>query len=119
MTQLNSLARSSGLGRLKQRATKSVAFNASQAPKRIPKNDTIHVPEVSPPQATKYLCTLHLPTIGHHGKVTGTKPNWFADPPRSSIAGEPCATASVESGLLWWIFAQNPRLVAAVIQRGD
>jgi hypothetical protein len=50
------------------------------------------------PLATKYLCTLHLPTIGHHGKVTGTKPDWFADPPRSSIAGEPCATASVESG---------------------
>jgi len=48
-TQLNSLARSLGLGRLNQRAAKSAALNASQAPKRILRTDMIHVPEESPP----------------------------------------------------------------------
>lgn len=48
-TQLNSLARSLGLGRLNKRAAKSSALNASETPKKVPRTDMTHVPEESPP----------------------------------------------------------------------
>jgi hypothetical protein len=47
-TQLNSLARSLGLGRLNKRAAKSSALNASETPKKIPRTDMTHVRVATP-----------------------------------------------------------------------
>jgi len=67
----------------------------------------------------KYLCTLHLPAIGHHGKVTGSVGQLICESHDQSSAGEPCGgrrassrCGSPDAVHAWMVLTWGPYQIA-------